>query len=75
MMEIFDMAQDEIYLTVSREKRQPQNDGYIAIISKGSPQLGDSETTVLTVTLVPNMKAANKWFKAMLVERPWESRN
>lgn len=69
------MAENKIYLTVSKSKRQPQNDGYVACISMGQPQLGDKEITVLTVELVQNMKEAKKWFKRMKVEQPWIERN
>jgi hypothetical protein len=63
-------------LTVAREKRQPQNDGYIAVISRGGhPQLAPTETCeVLTLKIVPNMKAARAWFRRMKIERPWETR-
>lgn len=69
------MAEDHIYLTVDRQKRQPQNDGYIAVISQGSPQRGDEHCTVLTVEVVKNMKAAKAWYRRMKIERPWEPRN
>lgn len=69
------MAEHQIYLTVDRQKRQPQNDGYVAVISQGSPQFGDGETIVLDVEVVKNMKEARRWYKRMLVERPWEARN
>jgi hypothetical protein len=68
------MAEDKIYLSVAREKRQPQNDGYIATLSLGQPQLGDLNVTVLTLTVVKNMKAAKQWHAKMLKERPWETR-
>jgi len=69
------MAEDHYYLTVARERRQPQNDGYIAVISLGQPQLGDDHVTVCDVEVVPNMKAARKWFKRQVAEKPWEPRN
>lgn len=69
------MAENELYLTVSREKREPQRDGYIAVITQGQPQLGDAETTVLTVGIVRNMKEAKAWYRRMKIERPWEPRN
>lgn len=68
------MAQDRIYMTVDRKKRQPQNDGFIAVISQGSPQRGDDQVTVLSVEIVKNKKAADIWFKRQLAERPWEAR-
>jgi hypothetical protein len=69
------MSQSKIYLTVGREKRRPQNDGYIAVISYGQPQCGDYECTVLDVELVKNMKEAKAWFRKMKIERPWETRS
>lgn len=69
------MAEDKIYLTVATEKRQPQDDGYIAVISQGSPQKGDGMTVILDVELVANLDEAEQWFEKMLVERPWETRN
>ncbi len=69
------MAEDTMYLTVARQKRQPENDGYIAVISYGSPQRGDSNVRILDVELVQSRKEAKAWYKRMQVERPWESRN
>ena len=60
-----------IVLTVGRDKKG----GLLAIISDGSPQLGDEEVTILSVKVVKNKKAAREWFKRMTVERPWEERN
>lgn len=69
------MAEDQMYLTVARKKRQPQNDGYIAIISRGQPQLGDEEITVLTLEVVKNMKEAELWYRRMKIEQPWVRRS
>jgi hypothetical protein len=69
------MSESSIYLTVEREKRQPENDGYIAVISQGQPQLGDRDITVLDVEVVKNMKEAKAWFKRMKVEQPWVQRS
>lgn len=66
------MSEDQLYLTVALKKRQPENDGYLAVISQGNPQLGDKQTTVLTVEVVENMEAARRWFKQQCEERPWE---
>jgi len=56
----------------------PTGDGRkIAIISRGGhPQLvgsGDCEVLDLT-TDCRNMKEAKAWFRRMMVERPWETR-
>lgn len=67
-------AGGKMVLTVAREKREPQRDGYVAIISRGSPQLGDNEVVVLAVDIVQNMKAAKAWFRRMKEEQPWETR-
>ena len=69
------MAENHIYLTVSKEKRQPENDGYISVISIGSPQRGDEDVKVLDVSVQPNMKSADVWFKKMKREQPWVKRN
>lgn len=69
------MAEDRIYLTVDRKKRQPQNDGYIAVISYGQIQLGDEKCTILNVEVVKNMKEAKSWFRKMKIEQPWLARN
>jgi hypothetical protein len=68
------MAENKMYLTVDREKRKPQNDGYVAVISMGSPQLGDENVVILDVEIVKNMKEAKAWYKRMIVEKPWETR-
>ena len=69
------MSENKLYLTVDKQKRQPQNDGYVAVISEGSPQMGDKNITVLTVEVVKNMKEAKAWFKRMQIEQPWMERN
>jgi hypothetical protein len=66
------MAEDRLYLTVDDHKRQPQNDGYIAVISRGHPKAGDQNSTVLMVKVVKNAQEAKAWFKRMEIERPWE---
>jgi hypothetical protein len=68
------MAEDRMYLTVDKEKRQPQNDGYIAVISQGSPQRGDENILVLDVTIVQSHEEASAWFDRQCHERPWEQR-
>ena len=68
------MAEDRFYLTISNEKRQPQNDGYIAVISMGSPQAGDESCTIMSVEIVQDMAEGRAWFKRQCSERPWEKR-
>ncbi len=67
------MSPDRYYLTVGRQKR-PEGDGYVAVISIGSPQAGDEKVTVLSVDVVPNMKAAKRWYREQMTSKPWESR-
>lgn len=69
------MAENRMYLTVDREKRKPQNDGYVAVISLGSPQRGDEECVILDVEVVKNMKEAKAWYKRMRIEQPWVTRS
>lgn len=68
------MSADRLYLTVAQEKRQPQNDGYIAVVTQGNYQAGDDPVIVLTLKIVENMKEAKAWFRRMKMERPWETR-
>lgn len=63
------------YLSVDVAKREPQRDGYIAVISRGHPRRGDPETLVCSVEIVPNMKAAKRWFREQIKTEPWERRN
>jgi hypothetical protein len=69
------MAQDKMYLTVDKQKRQPENDGYIAVISLGQPQLGDQEVTILGIKVVKDRKEAEAWFERAKIEQPWELRS
>lgn len=66
------MAEDIIYLTVGDD---PKGRGLLAIMSRGSPQRGDKNVTVLTLEVVKNMKEAKAWFRRMKIEQPWEIRN
>jgi len=66
------MAEDKIYLTVGKN---PKGGGLLAIISQGQPQEGAATCTVLDLEIVPNMKAAKRWYKQAMIERPWEPRN
>jgi len=65
------MAEDYIYLTVDKD---PKGRGLLAIMTQGHPQFGDANCTVLTLEVVPNMKAAKLWFERMKIEKPWETR-
>ena len=63
------------YLTVATEKRKPQRDGYIAVISRGHFRRGDAETLLCAVDVMPNVKAARRWFREQVETEPWERRN
>lgn len=63
--------EDHVYLTVGKD---PKGRGLLAIITQGHIQYGDANCTVLTLGVVPNMKAAKKWYKRMKSEKPWETR-
>ena len=65
------MAENHIYLTVGKN---PKGKGLLAVMTYGSLKLGDKRITVLTLEIVKNMKAAERWFKQMTIERPWETR-
>ena len=52
------MIEDRLYLTVDDHKRQPQNDGYVAVISRGHPKAGDQNSKVLMVKAVKNAQEA-----------------
>lgn len=60
-----------LYLTVGDD---PHGRGLLAIVSEGHPRAGDGKCVLLTLEVVPSMKAAKRWFKQMKVERPWETR-
>ena len=66
------MTENELYLTAGKN---PKGKGLLAIITQGHIQLNDKTCTILTLEVVPNMKAAKVWFKKMKIERPWEPRN
>lgn len=48
-----------VYLTVKKDKKEG---GYIAVISKGSPQRGDKDIVVLTVGRCKTIKDCNSWY-------------
>jgi hypothetical protein len=66
------MSEYKHYLTTAPHPRKP--DELLAIISHGSPQLGDKEVLVCTLTSVKTQEEAEKWFKEQLVTKPWETR-
>jgi hypothetical protein len=65
------MALDRIYLTTAFADDAP---GIVAIISRGQPQFGDDEVTVLDVERFLTEAEAESWFHRMMDERPWEQR-
>lgn len=63
------MAENFYYLTTK------MIDGrLIAVISLGSPQKGDKDIVVCSVNTVSTQEEAVDWYRRMLVERPWETR-
>ena len=66
------MSETKFYLTTCPA---PKGEGLLAVISLGSPQRGDESVTVCTVEIVPNIKSAKRWYRRMMIERPWEQRN
>ena len=67
------MAENRIYLSVLPST--PKGRELLAVMTQGSPQFGDKEVVVLTIEVVPDMNAANKWYDRMLIERPWVTRS
>jgi hypothetical protein len=65
------VTENRIYLTVGKD---PKGHGLLAVISQGQPRYGDAQCTVLSVTVVPNMKAAKRWYNQEMLKRPWETR-
>jgi hypothetical protein len=66
------VAEHNIYLTYDW---LPKKNAYLAIISRGQPRLGDQDVMVLTVELCKTPKECKRWYRRMLVERPWEQRS
>jgi hypothetical protein len=62
--------ENQLYLTT--DKMPDGRPGLLAVISKGSPQLGDLNVEVLDLEIVASQEEADSWFKQMIVERPWE---
>lgn len=65
------MSEAAYYLTTSPNPKGP---GLLCVISIGHPQRGDAEVVVCDVEICPNKKEAKRWYRKMLVERPWEPR-
>jgi hypothetical protein len=65
------MAAGKVYLTCGAD---PKGRGILAVISEGHPQRGDGKIVVLSVEVCKNMKAAKKWYRRMMIEKPWEVR-
>lgn len=64
------MAKDQYYLTA---EWNPERSAYLAVISIGSPQVGDAEVTVCDADWFHSMKKARKWFKSQVAKKPWEA--
>lgn len=57
------------YLTTAPN---PNGPGVMAVISLGSPQYGDTNVVVCSVTVRKSIRAANNWFKKQMKTRPWD---
>lgn len=68
------MAEDQIYLTVGSDPKDETQ--LLAVMSLGSPQMGDKNVEILTLETFDDGPEAknkiNKWFERMLMVRPWE---
>lgn len=65
------MAEHKYYLTVGKEPKGR----LLAIITQGHGQFGDQTIICCTLKIVKNVKEAKKWYKKMIIEKPWETRN
>ena len=61
----------DLRLTVGKDAK---GRGLLAIITRGGhPQIvGSGQCEVVDVKIVPTMKAAKAWLKAMSIARPWD---
>lgn len=62
------MAEDQYYVTVSRH---PRGDAYIAIITLGSPQLGDKHVVVCDMQGCETEAKGQAWGKAQVADPEW----
>lgn len=65
------MAEDRHYMSVGPDSK---GRGLLAVISRGSPQKGDTDVLVCDVKVVVDMEEARAWYHQMMIERPWEQR-
>jgi hypothetical protein len=65
------LAEDQYYLTWSVHPRE--RGLFIAVISLGSPQLGDKNVKVLDVETVRSPAEARSWMKRQMKTKPWEN--
>jgi hypothetical protein len=70
-MEVLSVERDtrNYYLTYDKN---PKGKGILAIISLGSPQRGDAETTICDIEICKNVKAAKKWYARQMKTKPWQ---
>ena len=61
------MAESQIYLSVGPDSMRPGK--LIAVLSYGSPQIGDTNITVLSVEIVDSQEEAVAWQEKMMIER------
>lgn len=61
----------KIYLTTDEDE---EKGGYVAVISLGSPQMGDKEVVVLSVSRQETEEDAREWYREQMELKPWETR-
>lgn len=66
------MAENAYYLTTHPD---PHGRGLVAVITLGSPQMGDATTTICAAEIVGDQEAAEAWLARMVVEKPWVERH
>jgi hypothetical protein len=64
------MSEKKYYLTTRWSKGHK---AYLATISLGSPQKGDTDVVVCDVELFNTPEEAYAWFERMMISKPWEN--
>lgn len=63
---------EKYYLTTNPHPRIAGS--FLAIISQGSPQMGDRMVKVCSVEVVKSKAAAKLWWKGQMMTKPWEDK-
>ncbi len=67
------MAEYQFYLSIGPHPRIAGK--FVAVISRGQPQVGDDSAYVLDVEVCSSVEEAQTWGLRILAEQPWEPRN